>query len=317
MEIESLQSSNLPILESLMELFDNFHSEAQCIQLLEQAIWNGNPVSPFDPDSKIYKCKNRRYKCKNSNKYFNVRHGTIFYNSPIKLTKWFMAIWLITVEKKGISSLQLRRHLKVSKQTAWFMLHRIRNCFAIDSNDKLSNEVEVDETYVGGHTRNKSISKRKEIHKEGVQTGSKGKVPVLGMLERGGKVKCKVLKKAQGKTIKPVLNEYINKSAHVITDGFGAYNGINKNFSDHSIINHNLGEYVNGRIHTNTIEGFWSLFKRGIIGTYHSTSEKHLPKYVDESVFRYNTRSLEDGERFNLALINCKHPLTFQELLAA
>lgn len=301
--------------KSIFELIKAFPDEQTCIDHLTELRWNGNVVSPFDPESKVYSCAGNKYKCKNTSKYFNVKTGTLFDNTKIELQKWFMAIYLITGHSKGISSIQLSKDIDVTQKTAWFMLQRIRNCFGMDDDSKLDNEVEVDETYVGGEYKNKSISKRKEIHKDGLQTGMNDKAPVIGMLERGGNVKCVVVEKAHGKTIKPILFDKINPSAHVMTDGFGGYSGINKNFFHHSVVNHNLGEYVNGRIHTNTIEGFWSILKRGILGIYHFTSKKHLQKYVDEFVFRYNGRNSSTQLKFNDMLSNTEHRLTYKALI--
>ncbi|XOV66559.1 MAG: IS1595 family transposase [Fluviicola sp.] len=301
--------------KSILDLLKAFPDEQSCIDHLTELRWGGEVVSPFDPSSKVYVCKGNKYRCKNTGKYFNVKTDTLFDNSKVKLQKWFLAIWIVTSHKKGISSVQLSKDIDVTQKTAWFMLQRIRNCFGIDNDTTLDNEVEVDETYVGGETKNKSIRKRIDIHKHGVQTGMNDKAPVLGMIERGGNVRAMVIEKSNGKVIKPLLNLNIKPSAHVITDGFGAYSGINKKFFHHSVINHNLGQYVNGRVHTNTIEGFWSLLKRGILGIYHFTSKKHLQKYVDEFVFRYNSREASEAERFNMMLANTQHRLTYIELI--
>lgn len=316
---------SLPVLESIIELLDNFHSEEQCINLLESILWKNGVISPFDPNSKVYKCRDHRYKCKNSNKYFNVKHGTIFYNSPIKLRKWFTAIWLITSEKKGISSLQLRRHLKVSKQTAWFMLHRIRHCFSIENNHQLTDQVEIDETYIGGKNKNRHPGKK---IKGSQGRSSKDKTPILGMVQRGGKLVARPVKDVKSSTITPEILKNVQPGnvcpelfdnipiSTLYTDEWRGYGGIDKIF-DHYAVKHNEGEYVNGVIHTNTIEGFWSLLKRGIVGVYHHTSRKHLRYYVDEFVFRYNTITMEDGERFNSAIANCDNYLSYDEFRSA
>jgi transposase-like protein len=301
--------------KSIHDLIKAFPDEQTCIDHLTELRWNGNVVSPFDETSKVYKCAGNKYRCKNTGKYFNVRTSTLFDNTKISLVKWFMAIYIVTSHKKGISSLQLSRDIDITQKTAWFMLQRIRNCFGITTDEKFDNEVEIDETYVGGRFINKSIEKRIEIHKDGVRTGTDQKTPVLGILERNDRVEGIVITKSNSKVIKPIIFDKINSSATVITDGFGAYHNIDKNFKKHIIVNHEANEYVKGIYHTNTIEGFWSLLKRGIIGIYHFTSDKHLQKYVDEFTFRYNSRSNTTAQRFNLMLANTEHRLTYKELI--
>lgn len=300
---------------SILSLINTFSSEQICIEHLETLRWNGNPVSPFDPSSKVYKCKGNKYKCKNTGKYFNVRTGTMFDNTKIELQKWFLAMWLITSHKKGISSIQLGKDIKVTQKTAWFMNHRIRACFGMenDSNADLGNEVEIDETYVGGKNKNRHASK-KVPNSQG--RSHKDKTPVIGMVEREGKLFAYAADDVKSATITPLVEALVSKDAKVYTDEWAGYKGVAKIY-DHKFVKHNEGQYVNGRIHTNTIEGFWSLLKRGIIGIYHFTSEKHLQKYVDEFVFRYNTRENEtETERFNLLLQRSGVRTKFHELIA-
>lgn len=300
--------------KSVIELIKAFPDEQTCINHLEQLRWNGNVISPFDATSKVYVCKGNKYKCKNTGKYFNVRTATLFDNTKIELQKWFLAIYIVTAHKKGISSLQLGRDIDVTQKTAWFMLQRIRNCFGITEPDQFNDEVEMDETYVGGKTTNKHAKARKELNKKG--TGVVNKVPVFGLLDRNSKsVQAYVIPEATGKIMKPIIRELVSKNALLITDGFGAYNNLGKEFKGHVIVNHEKGHYVTGSHHTNTIEGFWSLLKRGIIGIYHFTSTKHLQKYVDEFSFRYNTRSMTGQNRFNLLLSNTEYRLTYNKLI--
>lgn len=170
---------------NIFELLQAFPNEQACIDHLEALRWNGIVVSPFDAESKVYKCKGNRFRCKNTGLYFNVKTQTLFDNSKVKLQKWFLAIWLVTSNEKGISSIQLGKDIGVTQKTAWFMLQRIRNCFDISDDDKLSGEVEIDETYVGTKKKNKHASKKVK----GTQGHStKTKTPVVGMDERGGKV---------------------------------------------------------------------------------------------------------------------------------
>jgi len=295
---------------SILELVQQFPDEQSCIDHLTELRWNGHVVSPFDSFSKVYVCKDNKYRCKNTGKYFNVRTGTLFDNTKIKLQSWFMAIWLVTSHKKGISSLQLSRDLNITQKSSWFMLQRIRNCFGIENNGELNNEVEIDETYVGGKNKNRHQNKKIEgSHGR----SSKDKAPVLGMIEREGKLVAKRIDNVQSQTITPEVVKIV-KDATVYTDEWTGYAGINRIY-DHLIVKHNQGQYVNGRVHTNTIEGFWRLLKRGIFGIYHFTSKKHLQKYVDEFVFRYNTRNNAESSRFNLLLANTENRLTYKELI--
>ncbi|MGB1042958.1 MAG: IS1595 family transposase [Tenacibaculum sp.] len=296
---------------SILELINAFPNEQSCIDHLEKLRWNGNVVSPFDNTSKVYNCKGNKYKCKNTGKYFNVRTQTIFDNTKMPLQKWFLAIWLVTSHKKGISSLQLGRDLDITQKSAWFMLQRIRNCFGIDNDTKLGNEVEVDETYVGGKNKNRHANKK---IKEAQGRSSKDKTPVFGMVERGGKVKACTVENTSGYTLSTEIIKSVKQSAKLYSDEWLGYSGLNRIY-DHSTVKHYQKQYVNGRVHTNTIEGFWSLLKRGIVRIYHFTSKKHLQMYVDEFVFRYNTRKGTESERFNLLLNNIENRITYKELI--
>ena len=295
---------------SILELFNAFPTEQSCIEHLEKLRWNGYVVSPFDPTSKVYKCKENRYRCKNTGKYFNVKTNTLFDNTKIELRKWFAAIWLVTSHKKGISSLQLSRDIDVTQKTAWFMLQRIRNCFGIENNNELNNTVELDGTYMGGKNKNRHEDKKVE-HPQGRST--QDKTPVFGMVERGGKLNAKVVPDTSCATLTKETVKFV-KDALVCTDEWWGYNSIKQLFL-HEIVNHKCKEYVRNNVYTNTIEGFWSLLKRGVIGIYHFTSKQHLQRYVDEFVFRYNTRKHTECTRFNLLLQNTEHRLTYKQLI--
>lgn len=297
--------------KSVLDLIQAFPTEQSCINHLEILRWNGNVVSPFDPTSKVYDCKGNRYKCKNTGKYFNVKTNTIFDNTKMPLVKWFHGIWIVTSYKRGISSLQLGRDLDITQKSAWFMLHRIRNCFGIYNDAQMDNELEADETYVGGKNKNRHATK--EI--EGSQGRSaKDKTSVTGMIESNEKLAARTVDNLQAETLTKEIIKNVKESAMINTDEWLVYNGL-KRIYDHSVVKHNQKQYVNGRIHTTSIEGFWSLLKRGIFEIYHFTSIKHLQMYVDEFVFKYNTRTSSEENRFNLLLTNLENRITYKELI--
>lgn len=304
--------------KSIRELIKAFPDEQTCINHLEQLRWNGNVVSPFDATSKVYKCAGNKYKCKNTGKYFNVRTATLFDNTKIELQTWFVAIFLLTGHKKGISSLQLGRDLNVTQKTAWFMAQRIRNCFGLNDTGNEDGTlggggqiVEVDETYVGGKMKNMTHKKRKALTNAGANNN---KSMVMGYLVRGGNLKLEVVtdKKA---IFKSVLNS-VNKESVLITDMNGSYHYASNHFMAHETVDHTKKEYVrDGVIHTNSIEGIFSLFDRMVIGTYHYLSPKHMQKYANEMTFRFNSRQSSNSYRFNLLLSNCTNRLTYNNLI--
>ncbi|MEX0291038.1 MAG: IS1595 family transposase [Flavobacteriaceae bacterium] len=294
---------------SILELIQTFPDEQTCIGHLEQLRWNGNVVSPFDPTSKVYDCKGNKYKCKNSGKYFNVKTNTIFDNTKLPLQKWFLAIWLVTSHKKGISSIQLSKDIGITQKSAWFMLSRIRQCFGLNNDDKMEGEVEADETYVGGKEGNKHADKRIKSAQGGV-----GKSPVLGMVQRGGKVSAKKVDDTTFESLALEIIKNVKQGAKLYTDEYSSYRRL-KRVYDHEVVKHSRNQYVKGRVHTNTIESFWALLKRGIFGIYHFTSKKHLQLYVDEFCFRYNTRQVGESARFNLLLQNTENRITYKELI--
>ncbi len=298
---------------SIRELIKAFPDEQTCINHLEELRWSGNVVSPFDATSKVYKCAGNKYKCKNTGKYFNVRTGTLFDNTKIELQTWFLAIYIITSHKKGISSVQLAKDLDVTQKTAWFMNHRIRNCFGM-SNEQEGDVIEMDETFVGGKTKNKSKAKRKELSAKG--RGYVHQTMVVGMLERGAGVKAKVVIPANPTmtVLHGLIKDNLKAGTTVITDGHGGYKNMPSEYK-HEIVEHSKNIYVRGPFHTNSIEGFWSILKRGIFGIYHQVSEKHLQRYVDEFSFRYNSRSIDECKRFNLLLANSNNRLTYKSLI--
>ncbi|MFV9551630.1 IS1595 family transposase [Algibacter sp. PT7-4] len=300
--------------KSVLDLIQAFPTQQDCIEHLELLRWNGNVVSPFDTTSKVYNCKGNKYKCKNTGKYFNVKTNTIFDNTKIDLQKWFLAIWLVTSHKKGISSLQLGRDLGITQKSAWFMLQRIRNCFGLndDNKEKLQGEVEIDETYVGGKAKNRSMKIRADKSEETKEKYKKS--AVLGMIQRGGDVRAMHVENASEMSLLPPLVNNISFGSTVYSDELTSYSKLERVY-DHKAVKHSRSEYVRGRVSTNSIESFWALLKRGIYGIYHFTSKKHLQMYVDEFVFRYNTRKSTESDRFNLLLNNIENRITYKELI--
>ena len=287
---------------------NTFPTEQSCIEYYEQIRWNGKVVSPFDETSKVYKCKNGKYRCANTGKYFDVKTGTIFAHTKLPLRYWFYAMFLFLSHKRGVSSCQLARDLGVTQKTAWNMLHKIREYMDCENQHQLSAEVEIDETFVGG--KNKNRHKDKKVEK--CQGRSfKDKVPVFGMYQRGGNIVAKVVPDTKAKTLTPLLEQYVSTESRVFTDGW-EYGDINSRYEQLSV-DHGAGfygtSYVNNEgeyivVCTNGIECAWSHLKRTILGTYYKVSKKYLQRYVDEFTFRFNTRNIGDFQRFELLLRN-------------
>lgn len=295
---------------SLMEVMQYFSNEETCKQHLEKLRWNGKPVCPFCKSEKVYRT-NRGFKCGNKECYkkFSVTVGTFFENTKISLQKWFVAMYLCTSHKKGISSLQLAKDIKVAQKTAWFMLHRIREMMKDKAPQMLDSTVECDETYIGGKNKNRHYSKKLE------GKGTANKQPVFGLIERNGNVVAMPVQKADGDTLLPIIKKHVIEGSTLMTDEHGAYFYMDAVYN-HCVIRHSSKIYVNGDIHTNSIENFWSMLKRGIIGVYHQVSVKHLAKYCNEFAFRYNTRKLDEQTRLDVAGMQCQGRLKYNDLIA-
>lgn len=294
--------------KSIVDFRASFPDEESAIRYYESVRWANGVVSPFDETSKVYKCKNGKYKCKNTGKYFTYRTGTFFANSKLGMRDWLYAIIMIANRKNAISSYQLADDLDIPQKTAWYMLHRIRTAMAKENNQKLSGDVEIDETFVGG----KNINRHKDKKVEKCQGRSyKDKVPVFGILERGGKVVAKVVPNTQAKTIVPIIKEKVELGSVVYTDGWD-YSGLHGKYVQRSVDHEkhfygttyatDEGEII--VVSTNGIENVWSHFKRMTFGIYYHVSKKYMQRYIDEYIFRFNTRNFTDSQRFNLLLRN-------------
>jgi hypothetical protein len=305
--------------KNLHELIATMPDEKSCREYLAKQRWeDGKAICPYCGYGKCYVIENgKRYKCgsKECYKKFSVTVGTIFEASNIPLNKWFTAIYLIGNHKKGISSYQLGRDIGVSQKCSWFMLHRIRELMRDKREVKLDNIVEVDEVYMGGKVGNMSKKKRAMLREAGMTL--KTKTMVLGMVERSGNLKLIAgNKNAAGETVQPLIMDNVDKEAVIITDKFGGYTGLGNHFSGHEVVNHEAQEYVRDSvIHTNTIEGAFSHFRRSIYGIYHQCSVKHLSRYCDETAFRYNFRKMKDHERFNFSLKQVEGRLKYKTLI--
>jgi len=302
---------------SLIRMVEVLNTEEKCREYLEEVRWNNEPICPHcGSQRKNHYQLNKAnfkglYKCKDCRERFTVTVGTMFEGSHISLKKWFMAIYIFSSHKKGISSSQLHKDIDVTQKTAWFMLSRLRNAFKSKSITKFDGVTQADETFIGG----KNMKKPKERRKERTQGRStKTKTVVFGLLSNGI-VSTEIVPNTKGKTLKTVILDMVQEGSIIVTDGWIGYSGLHKNYI-HKRIPHSEGQYVKDDFHTNSIEGFWSLLKRGILGIYHSASPKHLQKYCDEFAFRYNTKNHTEGDRFNLALLNATDRLTYEELIA-
>jgi transposase-like protein len=278
---------------TLREAIRYFADEKVCLEFVAQLKWPQGPICPKCTSQNVGFLATRSvWKCKGCYKQFSVKVGTIFEDSPISLDKWLCAIWMIVNDKNGISSYEVARGLGVTQKTAWFMMHRIRLALQTGS-FKLGGEVEVDETYIGGKARYQHPKKAGRRTHRGP---SYGKAIVVGMLERGGRVKAKVVSHPTQSILQGEIRDHVQPGSIVYTDEWNSYRGLKPEYV-HQVINHSEA-YVKGNVHTNNIENYWSLLKRTIKGTYVSVEPFHLFRYLDEQAFRFNTRKSTDQARF-------------------
>jgi len=288
--------------QTLQEAILYFSNPENCLNYLvaRRPEWKKGVICPVCGSTTVGFLKNQlRWQCSNRHprRQFSVKVGTIMEDSPIGLDKWLPAIWMLQNSKNGISSCEIARSLGVTQKTAWFLLHRIRLAQQGKQGGKFAGEVEVDETFIGGKSRNMHKSKRARVI---TGTGGKDKTVVLGMMERGGNVRAMVVDNRRKKELQSRVREQVEAGAAIFSDELKSYEGLDADYQ-HAVINHAV-EYVNGNVHTNAMENFWSLLKRGLHGTYISIEPFHLFRYIDEQACRFNNRKMTDAERFDLGV---------------
>jgi len=290
----------LPKFKSILQLYDFFKDESTCISYLEQQRWGGKPYCPHCGHDKVYRT-NRGFKCANKecHKKFSATSGSIFDNTKISLRVWYAAIYVCTAHKKGISSLQLSRDLGVTQKTAWFVLHRVREMLKETEPKLLKHVVEVDEVFIGGKNHNRHLDKRVQNARG---RSMLDKAPVFGAVQRGGDLRLSVVPDTTTLTLKDRIDCFVKPNSIMVSDDWYAYRKAVLPNNRHVVVNHKYEEYVRGAFHTNTIESFWALLKRGNYGIYHYWSRKHLHRYLVEFGYRYNSRSISDQERFDTSL---------------
>jgi transposase-like protein len=290
----------------ILKLMDKFHSEDACREILEDLRWPDGITCPRCQSKSISHIRKYDvYDCNSCRYQFSVKSGTIFHDSHLPLRKWFVAVFLMVESRKGVSANQLKRVLKVSYKTAWYLSHRIREAMTVDNPIPLSKIVEVDETWVGG--------KRKDVGH-----GYKGnKVLVAGAAQRDGEIRLKVINDRTREVLHGFIKEQIADNAEAIyTDDWPAYRGIADEDTKHETVNHSENEWVRGDIHTNYVENIWSLLKRSLVGSYHKVSKKHLDAYLDELEWRFNNRDNPYLFRDTLLKLINSANLPYQKLTA-
>src|SRR5437016_11720540 len=300
---------------SLQEAILYFANPDDCIDYVAIRRWPDSVTCPGCGSKKVsFNAKRRTWKCGSHHpkREFSVKVGTIYEDSPIPLDKWLTATWMLTNCKNGVSSYEIARDVKVTQKSAWFMLQRIRLAMQDELfGSKLGGEVEVDETFIGGKARNMHLSERK---RRITGTGTKDKTAVMGILERGGKIRTTVVPTRRKKVLQDEVRKHVTAGTALYSDALLSYEGLASDYP-HKVVDHAV-QYVDGRVHTNGLENFWSLLKRGISGTYVSVEPFHIFRYLDEQTFRYNNRKdLNDGQRFALAMTQVAGKrLTYAEL---
>jgi transposase-like protein len=287
--------------------------ETAAVEFLESLRWDDEACCPRCGDCDVYQMtkrgtgeRNDRYlwRCRGCGKQFTVRVGTVMEDSPIPLRHWVFAFWAATASKKGVSALQIKRQTGVTYKSALFMMHRIRWAMGARSGRPLDGDVEVDETYVGGKPRypSKGTAAYRRTTGRSTKPGpakdfKDRKTQVVAMVERDGEVRTRVRTDVTGENLKAIIRQEVARSARILTDEYIGYRGLGDEFAGHETVTHSEREYARGDVWTNTVESFFALLKRGVIGTFHNVSRKHLHRYASEFEFRWNTRKMDDGQR--------------------
>jgi transposase-like protein len=299
----------------LITLFERFNSDEKCRMYLERLRWpDGVRCARCESDkiSTIY--KRNQFACGACGYQFSVTAGTIFHDSHLPLPKWFAAVYLICEARKGVSANQLKRTLKVAYKTAWYLCHRIRAAVADADVTPLVGTVECDETFIGGKAKNMH---KKDRERKITGRGGSGKAMVLAAIQRGGGVRLRVQDKRDRETLHAFIRGQVSPDAErIMTDEWEAYKGIEDANTKHETVNHGRDEYVRGDVHTNTVEGVFSLFKRSLVGAYHQVSVKHLDRYLDEFSFRFDNRNNPYLFRDTLLRLIKSDSLTYEKLTA-
>jgi transposase-like protein len=285
---------------TLQEAIVYFANPANCREYLVARRWPKGAACPrCGSENVLFLEKYNRWHCREGHfaPQFTLKTGTVMEDSPIGLDKWLTAMWQIVNCKNGISSCEVHRAIGVTQKTAWFMDHRIRFALGMDSGEKLSGHVEADETFIGGKARNMHVGARK---RRITGTGTKDKTAVMGIMERGGKIRTSVVANRKKHALQSEVKKHVEAGAALYTDALLSYEGLASDYA-HQVIDHAVA-YVDGQVHTNGLENFWSLLKRGISGTYVSVEPFHLFRYLDEQAYRFNNRKLTDAERFDIAV---------------
>ena len=293
---------------SVISLTSYFTSDEKCKQAIIESRWSdGDVVCPYCGGHHCAVRKDGKFRCKHCGKNFSCLVGTIFENTKLPLIKWFLAMYFISSHKKGISSYQLATNIEVTQTTAWYMLQKVRLLYPQSDAEAFDGTVECDEVYIGGKEKWKHKSMRTP-KTQGRST--KTKTPVFGMMERStfenekGEIEnityvhAFVVENTNRATLQPIIQQFVADDSRVITDELSAYNGLAELGYTHAVVAHGAEEYANGDVLTNSIEGFWSHFRRMIVGCYHDVSDEHLQQYIDEAVYRWNTRKTSESERF-------------------
>ncbi len=301
--------------KTFLDAVSYFKDADNCLNYLAKRRWPNGVECPacgrkdvaFVPSRRVWQCKTRHPKSQ-----FSIKTGTILEDSPLSLDKWLPVIWKIGSCKNGVSSWEIHRDLGVTQKTAWFMLHRVRLGMQDTNGGRLSGEVEADESFIGAKSRNMHASVRA---RKITGRGPEGKAIVAAVLERGGKVRAKVMETRKKRDLQALVREHVEPGSNVYTDALKSYEGMDE--FTHQVIDH-AEAYVDGAIHTNGLENFWSLIKRGFHGTYVSVEPFHLFRYIDEQAFRYNNRhDMSDADRFSLLCTQITGKrLTYDELIA-